>query len=226
MSDPPYYLKSGAHVMISGATGAGAEKGGKTALANWWFSNLVTRHDEPDIGVFFNPKGEGFIRGKTVRSLPELKDGVEDGRQLFDYRPTRVGTAHARLIRFLRSIQGGKVVVHDEVVQYAESEMLEWVLRQGGNISNSDRYRSDNIMSIVTTQHPWDIPENLANNIPLVVWVGPTTKESDRYFNALGVSSAYDDVAQNTGPHKWSVVDGGEYITTHEPVPASYAGEE
>lgn len=223
--NPPYYLKSGAHVMISGATGAGDEKGGKTALANWWFSNLVNRHDKPDIGVFYNPKGEGFVRGKTVRSLSELKDSLKEGRRVFDYRPNRVAIEHARLIRFLRSIRGEKVVVHDEVIQYAESDMLEWILRQGGNIGNSERWRSGNIMNLVTTQHPWDIPESLGNNIPIVVWVGPTTKESDRYFTALGVSGAYDDVAENTGPHKWSVVDGGEYITTHDPVPASYAGK-
>ena len=38
-----YYLTDGAHVLISGATGAGDEFGGKSVLANWWFERSYAR---------------------------------------------------------------------------------------------------------------------------------------------------------------------------------------
>lgn len=223
----PHYLR-GPHSFISGLSGAGADKGGKTALGNWWIYNAVNNHQHPEIGVFFNPKAENFIKGRTARSLADIRDGLVDGHRVFDVRvPEGADTVsvHERLIKFLRSIDGTKIVAHDEAYQYGDSDMLEWSLRQGGNIGDSERWQSGDMQSLVITQHPWDIPEKVAQNAPVKVWVGPAVGESDRYFSAMQIGSAKDKIRQHTGPHKWSVIDGGEYVETNPPVPDEYAGE-
>jgi len=83
-----YYLTDGAHCLISGATGAGDDYGGKSVLANWWFQQSVERGWH-DVGVFFDPKGLGYVSRsddvRRVRTLKGLAQSYRAGYRLFDY---------------------------------------------------------------------------------------------------------------------------------------------
>lgn len=228
MSDP-YYLTDGAHALISGATGAGSEYGGKSVLANWWFQQSVSKGWH-DLGVFFDPKGLGFVAGddvRRVRSLKGLAESYRAGYRLFDYYPQASGDdledEHSRLVEMLRQLGGKKILVHDEAQSYAATDnSLEWCLSQGGNMSNSSE-ATDDIRSLVVTQRAWNLPEILRANLPLKVWVGPMGNEARKFFKSEQMTRAAEKVEQHTGQYRWSVTDGGDYVTTHDPVPEEYA---
>jgi hypothetical protein len=217
-----YYLTDGSHVFVTGATGAGDKFGGKTVLANWWFDRAVSTGTH-DMGVFFNPKGHSFVKGSLVRSLGDLVYCYQQGDRLFNYVPSgdSVASQHDKLIRTLRKASGTKIVVHDEAHEVASSEMLDWCFRQGGNVG-SQRFKTGDIRSIAVSQHPWDIPESVAQNAPLKVWVGPTTPESKRYFDTMQISDAYAEIPE-TDPYYWTVIDGGEVVSTNKPVGEAWA---
>ena len=224
-----YYLTDGAHVLISGATGAGDEYGGKSVLANWWFQESVDRGWH-DLGVFFDPKGLGFVQGgdvRRVRTLKGLAESYRAGYRLFDYYPRSSGDEledeHGRLVEMMRQLPGRKIMVHDEAQSYAGTDNeLESCLSQYGNMSNSSE-PTDDIRSLVVTQRAWNLPEILRANLPLKVWVGPMGNEARKFFQSEQMSRAGDKVEQATGRYRWSVTDGGDYVTTHEPVPGEYA---
>lgn len=229
MSDAPYYLTDGSHVLIAGATGAGERFGGKSVLANCWFTNAVESYGW-DLGVYYNPKGLNYARGETVdhiKSSDGRRKGLADhyvaGKRLFDYRPgSDHELAHGRLVAFLKNLPGRKVIVHDEAQAYGGLESLEWCLSQGGNMANSN-LRTGDIRSLLVTQRPWNLSERLRANCPLKIWVGPFGNEARRFFQAEQMEGAAEKVQEATGKYRWSVTDAGEYIRTHEPVPADFA---
>ena len=221
MSDH-YYLTDGSHVLISGATGAGSEFGGKSVLANWWFSQSVEQRWH-DLGLFYNPKGLSYVRGQTVTSLSGLAQSYRAGYRLFDYRPSNdVEAEHEAVIETLEQLPGSKIVAHDEAQSYQGSEKLNRALAQLGNMSNAST-PTDDIRSLVITQRPWNLNEELRANMPLKVWVGPYGNEAEHFFNAERMSAAGEKVRANTGAYRWSVTDGGEFVETNEPVPGEYA---
>lgn len=217
-----YYLTDGSHVLISGATGAGEQYGGKSVLANWWYEQSVAKGWH-HLGVYVNPKGLGYVRGTTVRSLQGLAQSYQAGKRLFDYRPDGdLEAAHDRVTRMLRNLPGEKIVVHDEAQEYRGTDSLNWLLAQGGNMRNSAE-ETDDIRSLVVTQRPWNLSEELRANMPLKVWVGPFGNEATHFFEAERMGAAADKVEANTGPYHWSVTDGGDYVETLPPVPEEYA---
>jgi len=221
MSDG-YYLDSGAHMLITGATGAGDEFGGKTVLANWLLDNAV-RSGMTDSGVFINPKGHVFVRGTVCRSRKEIVEAWQSGDRLFNYVPGSPAADHADLVKMFRQVPGSTWLVHDEAHAVADSDPLDWCFRQGGNVGNL-QFRTDNMRSIAVTQHPWDLPESVSQNAPLKVWVGPTTPESRRYFQTMQISEAYDTISSaDSDPYEWWVIDGGEVVDRNAPVPEAYA---
>lgn len=218
-----YYLSDSSHVLITGATGAGKEFGGKTVTLNWWVNESV-KNGWHDLGIVFNPKGHRFINGQKVQSLKGLAESYRAGKRRFNFIPYGDTEAvHSGLMEFVRQVPGSAIVGHDEAHEYADSDMLDWCFRQGGNVADSVKYETGDIRSIAATQHPWDLPEGVANNVPLKVWVGPATDESERYFQTMGISGAYDSIRENTGQYRWSVVDGGKFVETNPPVPSNYA---
>lgn len=216
-----YYLQNGAHVLITGATGAGDKYGGKTVLANWWFTESM-KSGTYDMGLFFNPKGHNFVRGETVRSLTELVRSYAAGTRMFDFIPRDSVKDHNDVIRTLREVPGDKLIVHDECHEVSDSDMLDWCYRQGGNIGNGSRFASGDIRSIGVTQHPWDIPESVTNNAPLVVWVGPRTQQAKRYFQSMQITGAYEAIGE-VPPYHWSVIDAGEFVETNAAVPDRFS---
>jgi len=217
-----YYLQNGAHVLITGATGAGDEYGGKTVLANWWFEQSV-KSGQFDFGLFFNPKGHNFVRGVTIRSLEELVQEYQSGTRMFEYIPRRDSAAeHAQLVETLRQVPGDKILIHDECHEVSDSEMLDWCYRQGGNVGNGSRFATGDIRSIGVTQHPWDLPESVTNNAPLMVWVGPKTQQSKRYFQSMQISGVYDEIG-DVPPYHWAVIDAGELVEINKAVPEEYS---
>lgn len=221
-----YYLTDGAHVLISGATGAGDEYGGKSVLANWWFQQSVVRGWH-DLGVYFNPKGLAYVdrkdRVKRVRSLGELASAYRDGYRLIDYYPRGdQADEHANVVATLRNLPGSKILVHDEAQGYKVSDSLSWSLAQGGNMEQSAETTGD-MRSLVVTQRPWNLPEEQRANMPLKVWVGPFGNEAEHFFSAERMQAAGQKVAEATGAYRWSVTDAGEYVETNEPVPEEYA---
>jgi len=55
------------------------------------------------------------------------------------------------------------------------------------------------------------------------VWVGPMGNEARKFFKSEQMKRAAEKVEQHTGQYRWSVTDGGDYVTTHDPVPEEYA---
>jgi hypothetical protein len=223
MSDR-YYLTDGGHVLISGATGAKAEYGGKTTTANWWFEQSV-ECGWHDVGLFYNPKGHDFIRGERVDSLRELAEAYRSGTRLFNYCPpvsvTDQGALeeqHGEIVETLRQLPGEKIVVHDEAQSYP-GPALNWCLAQGGNLDEGS------MRSLLLTQRPWNMPEELLANMPVKIWVGPVTSEGRRFFKTWEMGGAIAQVEEDTGPYHWAVTDGGEYQHTNPPVPEEYAHE-
>lgn len=217
----PYYLTDGAHVLIAGATGSGEKYGGKSVLANWWYANAVKTGNR-DIGVFFNPKRLSFVRGTEVSTRKGLAEAYRAGKRLFDYRPGDAEDSHRGLVATLRNLPGAKIVVSDEAQSYRDSDSLNWLLSQGGNMANSAEPTGD-IRSLVVTQRPWNLPEELRANMPLKIWVGPYGNEASHFFQAEQMGAAGAMVEAATGPFRWSVTDGGDYVRTHKPVPEEYA---
>jgi len=225
-----YYLTDGAHCLISGATGAGDDYGGKSVLANWWFQQSVERGWH-DVGVFFDPKGLGYVSRsddvRRVRTLKGLAQSYRAGYRLFDYyaRATEkdaLEEEHDRLIQMLRQMGGSKIVAHDEAQSYKGSPGLNWCLSQGGNMANSSE-PTDDIRSLTVTQRPWNLGETLRANMPLKIWVGPFGNEAENFFDSEQMTDAKQKVRAATAPYHWSVTDGGDYVTTHEPVPVRFA---
>lgn len=217
-----YYLTDGAHVLIAGATGAGDQYGGKSVLANWWFEQSVERGWH-DLGVYFNPKRLGFVRGQTVTSLLELAEAYRDGARLLDYHVTGDRqAAHAELVEFLRGLPGGKIAVHDEAQSLVGGGSLDTCLAELGNMDSS-KEPTDSIRSLVLTQRPWNLPEEHRANMPLKIWVGPFGNEASHFFNVEQMGNAAAEVREETGPYRWSVTDAGDYVETNRPVDKSYA---
>lgn len=216
-----YYLTDGSHVLISGATGAGEEFGGKSVLANWWFSQSV-RQGWHDLGLFYNPKGLNYVRGRTVSSLQGLAQSYRAGYRLFDYRPRDVVEEHEAVIDTLEQLPGSKIVGHDEAQSYQGSPKLSRSLAQLGNMGSASM-PTDDIRSLVITQRPWNLTEELRANMPLKVWVGPFGNEAEHFFNAERMTAAGEKVRENTGAYRWSVTDAGEYVETNPPVPEEFA---
>ncbi|PSP81424.1 hypothetical protein BRC81_00225 [Halobacteriales archaeon QS_1_68_20] len=225
MSDR-YYLTDGSHVLIAGATGAGSEYGGKTATANWWHHQAV-ENGHHDVGLYYDPKGMRNIKGKDTDSTPYetlsgLAEGYRSGQRLFHYKPSDPAGDHEDVKEWLRNLPGNKIVVHDEAQAYKDAESLSWFLSQGGNLAHGNE-RTGDIRSLVVTQRPWNIHEELRSNMPLKVWVGPTGSEFRSYMDAERMKRAGEQIAENTGAHKWSVTDAGDYVHTNPPVPEEYA---
>ncbi|TKX79266.1 hypothetical protein EXE53_16690 [Halorubrum sp. SD626R] len=221
MSDR-YYLTDGSHVLISGATGAGDEFGGKSVLANWWFAQSVGQGWH-DLGLFYNPKGLNYVRGRTVHTLKGLAQSYRAGNRLFDYRPrSDVEAEHEAVIETLEQLPGRKIVVHDEAQSYQGSSKLNRALAQLGNMANAST-PTDDIRSLVVTQRPWNLSEELRANMPLKVWVGPYGNEAEHFFNAERMAAAGEQVRANTGAYRWSVTDAGEFVETNPPVPEEFA---
>lgn len=210
-----YYLTDGGHTLISGATGARDDYGGKSTTANWWFSKAVEKGHRA-VGVFVNPKGHSHIRGQSVASLKGLAESYRAGHRLFNFQSDNVDP----LIQFLRQIPGEKIIVLDEAQSYADSEQMNWVLSQGGNLD------SGSIRALVLTQRPWNLSEELRANLPVKIWCGPVTPEGVNFFQSEHMASVIPEVERNmTAPYQWAVTDAGEYQHTNPAVPAAYAGE-
>lgn len=218
-----YYLDNSAHMLVVGATGAGDGFGGKTVMANWLFERSYAKN-HVDMGLFYNPKGHTFVEGSQVRTLGNLVDQYQNGERLFNYVPRTDSEAeHTQLIRALRKVRGQKLIVHDETHEYADSKMLDWCFRQGGNVGNGNRFETGDIRSISVTQHPWDLPEDVSHNAPLLVVVGPKSGQLSAFFDSLRMGDAYDEIPSDKPAYTWSVIDGGEYVETNAPVPKEYA---
>jgi hypothetical protein len=207
-----YYLADGGHVLISGSTGARDDYGGKTVTANWWFSQLVERGWR-DAGVYINPKGHGNIRGQRVSTLKGLAESWRSGNRLFNFH----GDAPDGVVGTLRNLPGEKVVVFDEAQQYRDSEQLDWVLSQGGNLD------SGSIRGLVVTQRPWNLSEELRANMPLKVWVGPVTPEARKFFQVEQMEGEIEKVRDEMEPYHWAVTDAGTFQHVNPPVPEDYA---
>lgn len=212
-----YYLTDGGHVLISGATGAKETYGGKTTTANWWFTQSVEQGWH-DVGLFINPKGHRFVNGKNGQSRPYstlkgVAQGYRAGSRLFSVETSDPDP----YIQFLRQLPGEKIVVFDEAQSYRDSETLDWVLSQGGNLDGGS------FTGLVLTQRPWNLPEELRANLPVKIWVGPITSEGRKFFEVEHMRDVARQLEGEMEPFHWAVTDGGEFQHVNPPVPSSYA---
>jgi len=206
-----YYLTDGGHVLIAGSTGAKDEYGGKTTTANWWVDNSVSKGWHT-AGVFINPKGHNSIVGQTVSSLSGLAQSWRSGYRQFDVRTDTPGP----YIEVFREMGVSCIWAFDEAQMYRDSEQLNWVLSQGGNLDSGSQ------RALVLTQRPWNLSEELRANLPVKIWVGPVTPEGVTYFENEKMGSEIQKVKQDMKPYHWAVTDAGEYQHVNPPVPESY----
>lgn len=216
MSDR-YYLTDGGHVLISGATGAKEGYGGKTVTANWWYSEAV-RKGWHDMGIFINPKGHSFIEGREISSLRGLAQSYNSGNRLFNVQVPHDSTeAVTDIVEWAMQLNGSKIIVFDEAQSYRDADRLDWVLSQGGNLD------SGGFQSLVLTQRPWNLREELRMNLPVKIWVGPITSEGRKFFQTEQMRDVADRLDGDMKPYHWAVTDAGEYQHTNPPVPEEYA---
>ena len=211
-----YYLTDGGHVLISGATGAKEDYGGKTTTANWWFEQSVERgwHDQ---GVFLNPKKHSNIRGRTVSTLKGLAESYREGYRLFDWQGAVDEESVDAIVQFFAELSGETVIVFDEAQSYRDADGLDWVLSQGGNLD------SGSFTALVLTQRPWNLSEELRANLPVKIWVGPVTSEGRKFFEVEHMKRVGQQLKDEMEPYHWAVTDGGEYQHVNPPVPGEYA---
>lgn len=179
------------------------------------------------MGVFFDPKGLQYVqRGKVrpVHSLQKLATEYREGHRLFQFNASNqsIEEEHTRLVQTLERIPGGKIIVHDEAQSYGDSHGLEHCLSQLGNMEHSSK-PTGNIRSLVATQRPWNLSEEHRANMPLKIWVGPFGTEARRFFETERMHEAAEAVKEQTGPFRWSVTDGGDFVETNSPAPEEYA---
>lgn len=211
-------LSDDTHVLIAGITGTGREYGGKSVTANWWFERSV-QQGHHDWGLFYNAKGDTFVKGAQASSIPGAAELMENGHNTINYvpearDPEAIEAEHNRLMTFLDNLSGSKIVVHDEAPWY-DGDSLWWATAQGGNAAD--------MRCIVLGQRPWDLSESVLANCPVKCWVGPLTTEGRRYLKVMGMAAAADDIEANTGKHKVNVTVGGAYVGTFGPVDGDYA---
>lgn len=210
MSD--YYLADGGHVLISGSTGARDGYGGKSVLANWWYSNLV-ENGWRDLGVYVNPKGHSFVDGRTVRSLHGFAQSYRSGTRVFDYQSKDPDA----IVETVRQIGDEAVIVFDEAQMYRDSDALNETLAMYGNLDEGS------IRGLVVTQRPWNLSEELRANCPVKIWVGPITNEGHNFFQSEQMAAVANELDGQMDPYHWAVTDAGELQTVNSPVPESYA---
>lgn len=218
----------GTHVLISGTTGAGADFGGKSAVANWWLDTAVPSHF--DYGIAFSPKGNRFRGAPTVTNAREAARTVNRGTRSvewsLDSAPTELASesmsdAHGQAMSFAHGLNGSVLAIHDDAVMYSDSDSLAWATALAGNPSDG----GGRVKSLVVTQDPWDLPRKaVRSNLPVMVWVGPLGDDAQRYFDSMKKAEAANKVREaHTEPYMWSVIDGSGDVTTYAPVPEKYA---
>jgi len=211
-----YYLTDGGHVLIAGATGARDDYGGKSVLANWWYSELVEKGHR-DVGLYLNPKGHSFVEGAHGRSLSELAEAYRRGKRRLSLDVQAPDAAIGFLEELIGREGSSAVAVLDEAWAYAGSQKVNEAVRQLGNLDGGG------IRSLVVSQRAWDLPDAVLNSCPVKVWVGPLTSEGKRYFETMGMSEVGDALDGRMGAYQWAVVDGGELQEINDPVPEAYA---
>lgn len=226
MTDAPTWLTDNTHVLVSGVTGSGDAFGGKTSTAAWWLDMAVER-GHFDYALAFDLKG-GRFPGADVTNAHEAAEAVQRGERRLDWTvngsPVDMGDfsdEHAEAMSFASGLNGSVIVAHDDAVMYGDADSLRWATALAGNPSGGDHA----VKSLVISQDPWDLPrKGVRSNLPVLVWVGPTGEDSERYFDVMKKSAAHDLVSQrHTEPFMWSAVDGDGSVTTYGPVPEKYA---
>ena len=208
MSDH-YYLTSGGHVLISGATGAGERYGGKSATAHWWVDNLID-NGWIDTAVIVDP-GNGPYRYQEYQTLRGMAQAYQSGARRFSW-PRESGITE--LVRFVDALEEPSCIVFDEAWMYGDAEGLNDCIRNLGNQDNPVR-------GIVVSQRAFDLPQAVRNSCPLKCWVGPITTEGEKYLQSSGMKHIASDV--DLDPYHWLVTDGGELVSVNAPVPEEYA---
>lgn len=142
-----------------------------------------------------------------------------NGARLIDYRLPWGDEAeqHVQLVELLRRLPSEKIMVNDEAPAYRDADRLAWLLAQAEYLDEGS------IRSLVLTQRPWSLPEELRANMLVKIWVGPLTSQSRNFFQIENMQAAVPMVDEATGPYRLNVTDGGEYQHTNPPVPAEYA---
>lgn len=205
-----YFLTDGGHVLIAGATGARDDYGGKTVLANWWADQLVELGHR-QVSLFVNVKEHSFVRGREVSTLRGAAQSYRAGYRRFDWRGNPADGA-----QWAEELPGEAVIVWDEAWDYSDSETLHAALRMWGNQPESTR-------SLVVSQRPYDLSQDIRNNTTITVWVGPVTNEGEQFFDSMKIPDVSDRLKGEMKPYHWAVIDGGELQEVKRPVPEAYA---
>ena len=208
MSDR-YYLTSGGHVLISGATGAGDRYGGKSSTAHWWIENLIS-NGWIDSAFVVDP-GNGPYQYQEYQTLRGMAQAYQSGARRFSW-PRESGVTD--LVTFVDELPGSACIVFDEAWMYSDAEGMIDTIRNLGN-------QEDPVRGIVVSQRAWDLPDSIRNSCPLKVWVGPITSEGEQYFKTNGMGHIADDC--DPDPFYWIVTDGGELVDRNPPVPGEFA---
>jgi hypothetical protein len=218
----PAYWWDGSHVMIVGATGAGSDKGGKTATAHYWATAALDHGF--DYAIAYAPKGGGYAF-PAVRDARAAATAIADGLPAVMWVPrdaAEPADEHADVVAFAEGLDGDVLLVHDDAVMYDEADSLKRSTALLGNPADED---DDRVKSIVATQDPWDMPrKGVRSNVDVVAWVGPLTDAGRSWLRQRGTGEDRIDAIEEHGrtPHAWSVLNADD-LDRYPPVPEAFA---
>lgn len=210
--ESPVWLYDSTPVLISGATGAGSDMGGKSTLAQWWSYQLV-RKGHFDTVIAFDAKGATKY-GAVVGGYEQASSALASGENRVTVRPGTTGSeleeAHEETAQFVKAYPKKTVFIHDDAIMYV-GDSLQNSIAVYGNMDPP-------VKNIVISQDPWDLPRRgILSNLTVKIWVGPFTSEAERYFDVMKIDGKEAVREKHTKPHVWTAVNGSE-VTTFRPI--------
>lgn len=215
MPSEPTFIGDLGHVLVAGATGSKPRYGGKSTTANAWAASTVHRGDF-DAAIFFNPKHDDGIIGRTVHSIAEVARALRSGESAIDLRPssTTGSEEHEKLREFVARLEDTRLlVIHDECADYPDS--LRWFLKRGGNESSCK--------SLALTQNPYEVPATIRGNLHTLIWVGPANGALKTFSQRSDwPDEIYSIVSErHTEPYRWTAFDGNSAADAETFAPVS-----
>jgi hypothetical protein len=217
------YINNFEHIGIYGITGSSSDTagyGGKSVLANWWFTETV-QNGHFDYGLFFNASHLDYVRGEKAYSYVDCANIMEKGGNLINFLPESATgeTEHHDLMEFLRDLNGTKIVVTDEATDLdKEGGSLHKAVKRYGN--------QGNMKNLVIAQSPSDLENHIRKQCTKEIWVGPFSEDEKFLFRQKSKKhmKVVRHLRENHDPFQWTVWDKmGNIVDYNNPVSDKYA---
>lgn len=217
------YINNFEHIAIYGITGSSASDagyGGKSVLANWWFTETV-KNGHFDYGIYFNASNLNYVNGEIAKDYVDCAKIMQKGGNLINFIPESATgeIEHSDLMEFLRNVKGTKILVNDEATDLD---------KQGGSLHKAvKRYGNQaGIKNLCIAQSPTDLESHIRKQCTKEIWVGPISENEKFLFRQLGENhmKVFNHIKERHEPFQWSVWDKmGHIVDYNNPVSKKYA---